>query len=250
MADSSSVPMRFAVAMTLRISGVSAVSTPLSAVNSMSVSLSASRRSTRPSACCRLDEDRSTPAASPSSCCSVVSQHCRLPAAAAAIASISLPTVVNAACARTTTPLTLSAACVASVACLVAWPLSPIRPSICAPNACTMLPMRTVAARVSSARLLTSPATTAKPRPASPARAASIPALRDNSRVCLAMVSIAADTLAICFSTGPKEANRSSMRATEAVSWEMFCTAPPISVRDSEISAPAALAAPCALREA
>jgi len=50
------------------------------------------------------------------------------------------------------------------------------------------LPMSSVARAVSWARSLTSPATTAKPLPASPARAASIVALRARRLVCAAML--------------------------------------------------------------
>jgi hypothetical protein len=74
-----------------------------------------------------------------------------------------------------------------------------------------------VAVRVWSARLFTSAATTAKPRPASPARAASMPALSDNSLVCFAIVSIDPATSPICFTTGAKEFRRSSMRFTAVV---------------------------------
>src|SRR5882724_9547245 len=106
-----------------------------------------------------------------------------------------------------------------------------------------MSPIRSVAARVSSARLLTSPATTANPRPASPARAASIPAFNDSRRVCLAILSMEVATPPICLSSALKEPRRSSMWPTAPVRSAMCCTAPPINVRDSAISVPAADAA-------
>ena len=56
--------------------------------------------------------------------------------------------------------------------------------------ACTRREMSSVARAVSWARSLTSPATTAKPLPDSPARAASMVALRASRLVCSAMLVI------------------------------------------------------------
>ncbi len=65
---------------------------------------------------------------------------------------------------------------IAATACCVTRWISPICPAI-----------SSVALAVWPARLFTSPATTAKPRPASPARAASIVALRARRLVWLAV---------------------------------------------------------------
>ena len=61
-------------------------------------------------------------------------------------------------------------------------------------NSLIMPPISAVALRVFSARLRTSSATTAKPRPASPARAASMAALSASKLVCSAMPSISFST--------------------------------------------------------
>jgi len=72
--------------------------------------------------------------------------------------------------------------------------------------------------RVASARLFTSLATTAKPLPAAPARAASMVAFSANRLVCLAIASIDPDTLATCASAVPTEPRRASMRPTASIS--------------------------------
>src|SRR6185437_6054624 len=148
------------------------------------------------------------------------------------------------------TPRTCCAPRPASPACWSAAPPSRMRPSICSARERTVPVIRSVAVRVSSARVFTSAATTANPRPASPARAASMPALSERRRVCLAMLSMAVATAVICWSTGANEASRSWIRPTAAVSRSMCSTVPPARVRDSAISAPAAEAARCASRAA
>ena len=65
-----------------------------------------------------------------------------------------------------------------------------------------------VAAPVSWASFLTSAATTAKPRPASPARAASIVALSASKLVWLAMPLITLVTWATVFNASPKPSSR------------------------------------------
>ena len=70
---------------------------------------------------------------------------------------------------------------------------------------------------VSRARSLTSPATTAKPLPASPARAASMVALRASRFVCSAIEVITLTTDPICSDDSPSRATCSFVAAATSV---------------------------------
>jgi hypothetical protein len=69
-----------------------------------------------------------------------------------------------------------------------------------------------VASAVWLARLLTSAATTAKPRPASPARAASMVALSASRLVCPAILEISSATCSICWAPSAKARTMLSVR--------------------------------------
>jgi hypothetical protein len=87
--------------------------------------------------------------------------------------------------------------------------------------------MSLVAVAVCRARLLTSEATTAKPLPASPARAASIVALSARRLVLPAMFRMNSTTLSICSAASAKPSTASLTRA-------MPSTAPCVAAVDSE----------------
>ena len=82
-------------------------------------------------------------------------------------------------------------------------PIARTAPSVSVWMACTRAVMSWVAFAVSCASSLTSLATTAKPLPASPARAASIVALRASRLVCSAIEVITFTTLAISREDSP-----------------------------------------------
>src|SRR5436190_17448670 len=92
--------------------------------------------------------------------------------------------------------------------------LSPIRLPIWPSRSRMVSKICCVAWRVPSARLFTSLATTAKPRPAVPARAASIVALSASRLVCFAIASIEPETFATCDRAEPTALSRASMRPT------------------------------------
>ena len=83
------------------------------------------------------------------------------------------------------------------------WPIASTAPAVSAWMASTRLEMSSVARAVSCASSLTSLATTAKPLPASPARAASIVALRASRLVCSAIPLISLITVAISCEESP-----------------------------------------------
>ena len=96
---------------------------------------------------------------------------------------------------------------VVDLAMIVAiWPIAATAPVVSAWIASTRRAMSSVARAVSSASSLTSPATTAKPLPASPARAASIVAFSASRFVCSAMLVIILTTLPICWDESPSRA--------------------------------------------
>ena len=106
-------------------------------------------------------------------------------------------------------------------------PIAPTALEVSASIASIFDPMSSVALAVSRARSLTSLATTAKPFPASPARAASIVALRARRFVCSAIEVITFTTwpisaldvpsLSIVFDVA--RAMSTDWRATPAASW-------------------------------
>src|SRR4030088_706335 len=193
---SNSAEIRFAVSMTTRINGASDVSTPLSAISSISPSDSSSNLATRSSARFSSLEDRSTPFASWPSSSITMSQWARLEVAALATPPISRPTEVKPSCTRAMMLLICWAPSPALLARTEASLLAPIRLPTWPSRSRTVSPIRCVAWRVASARLFTSLATTAKPLPAAPARAASMVAFSASRLVCLAMASIDPDILA------------------------------------------------------
>ena len=210
----------------MRISGASEVSTPLSAISSISASERSSSLATRSSACLRSVDDRSTPLARLSSSSITMSQWARLEVAA-------LRDAVDLAADRGEAVLHADDDALDLLRRLrrrswprsEASPLSPIRLPTWPSRSRTVSPIRCVACRVASARLFTSLATTAKPLPASPARAASMVAFSASRLVCLAIASIDPDTLATCASAVPTEPSRRSMRPTASISRR--CAGPP-----------------------
>ncbi|MOA13592.1 hypothetical protein D3C78_1336530 [compost metagenome] len=101
------------------------------------------------------------------------------------------------------------------------------------------------------ARLRTSSATTAKPRPASPARAASMAALSAKRLVCSAMARITSSTEPICSLLAARACTSSMAALISLASCSMALVVRPITPRPSRVawSAPrAASAAWAALR--
>ncbi len=91
-------------------------------------------------------------------------------------------------------------------ACCTPVPECDSRVRALAPSSASVVSISDVAALVSLARDFTSPATTAKPRPASPARAASMVALRARRLVCLAIAEIRSATLPTRLSAASRRA--------------------------------------------
>ncbi len=206
---------------------------------------------TRSSALFRSVDDRSTPLARWPSSSITLSQWARLEVAALATPSISWPTEVKPSCTRTMMLWICWAPSPALLARSEASPLSPIRLPTWPSRSRTVSPIRCVACRVASARLFTSLATTAKPLPAAPARAASMVAFSASRLVCLAIASIDPDTLATCASAVPTEPRRRSMRPTASINSAICWTAVSTAARDWVISPTAAEVAVCtALRRA
>ena len=232
IAASNSAEMRFAVSTTTRISGASEVSTPLSAISAIRSSEVSSSFATRSSACLRSCEERSTPLASSLSSVITVSQWPRLDVAALATPSISWPTDAMPWCTRAMMPLICCAPSPALLARSEASLLSPIRLPIWPSRSRMVSEICCVAWRVPSARLFTSLATTAKPRPAVPARAASIVALSASRLVCFAIASIEPETFATCDRAEPTALSRASMRPTASTSSAMCLTAVSTALRD------------------
>src|SRR5579883_748299 len=250
MACSNVSVMRRAVSIARRISGASEVSTPESAIIAIRSSEARSSFATRSSACFRSVEDRSTPLARLVSCSITVSQWPRLEVAALATLSISRPTRVKPSWTRA---MMVSIACAPSPAFLAradASLLSPIRLWSSPSSPRTVSPIWCVACRVASARLFTSLATTAKPRPAEPARAASMVALSASRLVCRAIASIEVETFATCASAEDTAESRPSMRPTASTSSAMWRTAVSTTLRDWVISFTASALADCTVFEA
>src|SRR5947209_9552616 len=124
------------------------------------------------------------------------------------------------------------------------------RVAACMPAICREI--SSVAFAVCDASALTSCATTAKPRPASPARAASIVALSANRLVCSAMVVISLVTSPIRLAASDSSAMRASVRvawSTASVAMRLeSSTCRPISLMEVVISS-VAEATDCTLDE-
>ena len=153
-------------------------------------------------------------------------------------------------CTSATTTWIWSAPLPASLAWRLAAPLSVIRLPISPASSRTDSSICLLALRVCSARFLTSPATTPKPRPASPARAASIVALSASRLVCRAIASMVPERPVTCSSTVRTLARRFSIRSTAAIRSPIWRTAPVTVSRDWVMPVPACAAALCALRAA
>ena len=128
-------------------------------------------------------------------------------------------------CTRAMMPLICCAPSPALLARSEASLLSPIRLPIWPSRSRMVSEICCVAWRVASARLFTSLATTAKPRPAVPARAASMVALSASRLVCFAIASIEPETFATCDRAEPTALSRASMRPTASTSSAMCLTA-------------------------
>ena len=123
----------------------------------------------------------------------------------------------------------------------------PISCMICEDKLSTVERIRNVASRVWPESVLTSAATTAKPRPASPAREASIVALSARRLVCWAIFSIALETpptSASAFSTSDR---RCSMVPVVSTSSDTRFMASAMALRQSDNSAWPLLAVSCAI---
>src|SRR5580704_3251148 len=117
--------------------------------------------------------------------------------------------------------------------------------ALCMPAIC--VEMSPVALAVCAASALTSWATTAKPRPASPARAASMVALSASRLVCSAIAVISWTTspmrLAAADSSFTRASVFSACATASAAIWLDFCTCRPISAIEEVISSVAAATA-------
>ena len=217
-ASSKAADTLAAASFTAAMKGVSTVSMFSSAVTPISRSLMPTRLFTRSRAWARLSLDSFTPAARSPISCSSSPQLAPISAEAASILSVS---PFSSRMARPTVSITVPMAVVPSLtaralAALAA--LSAIRRWACSLRYFSVASISVVASLVLVDSDLTSLATTANPRPASPARAASIVAFSASRLVCLAMVKISLATLPTRSSASRSPAICPSIPVTEDTS--------------------------------
>src|SRR5262245_36368921 len=126
---------------------------------------------------------------------------------------------------------------------LLIWAMASTAPCVTWRMASIFWPMSSVALAVSLASSLTSLATTAKPLPASPARAASMVALRASRLVCWAMEVMTLSTLPISALLSPSMATvavvvlatSTPVWATLAASWALLAISRMLAPRSSTL---------------
>lgn len=194
MASSSIAVMRSAVATARRANGVSTVSAPLIAVSPTSFSEAETRRFKRPFASRRLASLASTPTARSFTTASMPVARRRISSARPPTAPAELEASPSAwSTLRSTSSIVPASSCTTPDRSAPRAAFSASRRTRVVRSA-SVSAMIVVASEVRLASAFTSFATTAKPLPAAPARAASIDAFSASRFVCRAMPSMSRAT--------------------------------------------------------